>query len=243
MQAHQAHSSCIPRTAIWIGAIAARTPVGASPASAAAAVRAGVSALAEHPAFLDQEGEPMRMARDAFLAPEMPIAQRMTELLLAALAQLPDLWQRGRTLLLIGCPEPRPGLPAGIAETLGRAAAARFGAQIRVQTLAYGHAAGLLGLGLAARALEDGAADLAVVAAVESYHDPAMLDWMDTTGALKSEANRDGFFPGEAAGACLLVRGAEAPGSACRCSRASRRSAPRSSRCRSAPRRSASAKA
>jgi 3-oxoacyl-[acyl-carrier-protein] synthase-1 len=206
------HASCVPRTPIWIRATGARTPVGLCSDSAAAAVRAGISALAEHPLLVDQDGEPMRLASDAFLAPETPIVDRMTQLLVSALEQLPDLWLRPdeiQTLLLVCAPEPRPGLPAQIANTLGRAVLDHFGARAQVQQLPLGHAAGLLGFGVGAKALEDGAADVAVVAAVDSYYDPDTLEWMDTTGQLKSEANRDGFFPGEAAGACLLSRGNE----------------------------------
>ena len=75
-----------------------------------------------------------------------------------------------------------------------------------MQLLPQGHAAGLLAFGVAARALDEGAAAAAVVVGADSYHDPDTLEWLDASGQLKSETNRDGFFPGEAAGACLLAR-------------------------------------
>ncbi|RXT34008.1 hypothetical protein B5V01_33695 [Mesorhizobium erdmanii] len=192
--------------------LAARTPVGLRPESAAAAVRAGISAIAEHPFFVDRNGEPMRLAQDAVMGPDMPLAERMKELLLSTLLQLPQaasLSANGlRTLLIICAPEQRPGLPDGVAEMLGRAAMGRFGAEnLRVQYLAYGHAAGMLAFGVAAKAIDEDKTDLAVVAGVDSYHEHQTLEWMDETGQLKSEVNRDGFFPGEAAGACLLARG------------------------------------
>ncbi|UVK44055.1 hypothetical protein BPNPMPFG_005929 [Mesorhizobium sp. AR07] len=152
----------------------------------------------------------MRLAQDAVMGPDVPLAERMKELLLSTLLQLPQaaaLSANGlRTLLIICAPEPRPGLPDGIAEMLGRAAMERFGpANLRVQYLPHGHAAGMLAFGVAAKAIDEGKTDLAVVAGVDSYHEYQTLKWMDETGQLKSEVNRDGFFPGEAAGACLLA--------------------------------------
>ncbi|WP_246677824.1 MULTISPECIES: beta-ketoacyl synthase N-terminal-like domain-containing protein [unclassified Mesorhizobium] len=199
-----------PRTPIWLAGLAARTPVGLRPESAAAAVRAGISGISEHPFFVDRNGEPMRLAQDAVMGPDMPLPERMKELLLSTLLQLPQAATQSvnalRTLLIICAPEPRPGLPDGVAETLGRAVMGRFGsANIRVQYLAHGHAAGMLAFGVAAKAIDEGKTDLAVVAGVDSYHEYQTLEWMDETGQLKSEANRDGFFPGEAAGACLLA--------------------------------------
>ncbi|RWN59461.1 beta-ketoacyl synthase N-terminal-like domain-containing protein [Mesorhizobium sp.] len=201
----------IPKATICLAGIAARTPVGLRPESAAAAVRAGISAISEHPFLIDRDGEPIRLAQDALMGSDVPLAERMRELLLSMLLQLPQaaaLSTSGlRTLLVICTPEPRPGLPDGIAELLGRAAIERFGpANLRVQSLAHGHAAGIFAFGIAAKAIDEGKTDLAVVAGVDSYHDHQTLDWMDQTGRLKSEVNRDGFFPGEAAGACLLAR-------------------------------------
>ncbi|MDX8479730.1 beta-ketoacyl synthase N-terminal-like domain-containing protein [Mesorhizobium sp. VK24D] len=201
----------VPKTPIWLAGLAARTPVGLRPESAAAAVRAGISAISEHPLFVDRNGEPMRLARDAVMGPDVPLAERMKELLLSTLLQLPQAAAPSadslRTLLIICSPEPRPGLPDGIAETLGRAVLQRFGpTSLRVQYLARGHAAGMLAFGAAAKAIDEGNTDLAVVAGVDSYHEYQTLEWMDETGQLKSEVNRDGFFPGEAAGACLLAR-------------------------------------
>ncbi|MDX8514042.1 beta-ketoacyl synthase N-terminal-like domain-containing protein [Mesorhizobium captivum] len=200
-----------PQTPIGLAGLAARTPVGLRPESAAAAVRAGISAISEHPFFVDRNGEPIRLAQDAVMGPDMPVAERMKELLLSTLLQLPQaaaLSANGlRTLLIIGAPEPRPGLPDGVGEMLGRAVMGRFGStNLRVQYLANGHAAGMLAFGVAAKAIDEGKTDLAVVAGVDSYQEYQTLEWMDETGQLKSEVNRDGFFPGEAAGACLLAR-------------------------------------
>ena len=201
----------VPTRPIWVIGSGARTPVGLTAESAAAAVRAGISGIAEHPTLLDRDGEPMRVCADAMLAANMPIVNRLQELLLSALTELPDLATlQGaalRTLIVLGVPDPRPGLPNNIADFLGRFVMERFarGGQ-RVRTLVSGHAAGVQAFGVAAKAIDDGEADAAIVAGVNSYLAPTTLRWMDETGQLKSALNRDGFFPGEASGACLLLR-------------------------------------
>lgn len=201
----------MPKKPIYLAAVGARTGVGLTAESSAAAVRAGISAISEHPNFVDQLGEPMRLVRDALLEPNVTLADRMTELAVSALLQLPQIDGTAdkplNRLLVVCTPEPRPGLPAKIAETVGAAISQRLRrTNLRVQSLAQGHAAGLVGFGIAAKALDEGRADVAAVVGVDSYHDINTLEWMDETGQLKSEANRDGFFPGEGAGACLLVR-------------------------------------
>ena len=50
---------------IYIIATGARTPVGLASAPAAAAVRAGITALGDHPFMVDQVGDPMPGAVDA----------------------------------------------------------------------------------------------------------------------------------------------------------------------------------
>jgi 3-oxoacyl-[acyl-carrier-protein] synthase-1 len=57
----------------------------------------------------------------------------------------------------------------------------------------------------AARAIAAREADLYVVAGVDSYCDRLTLEWLDQTGSLLSATNRNGFPPGEAAGACVLA--------------------------------------
>jgi 3-oxoacyl-[acyl-carrier-protein] synthase I len=207
----QNSASYVPRATVCLGAAGARTAVGLTAASSAAAVRAGISNLAEHAFYLDADGEPVRLASDALLPPDMPIERRMSELAVSVLLQLPRLddleGNPPRTLLVVCTPEPRPGLPADIAERLARSIAERFPLQsLRVQLLPEGNAAGMVAFGVAAKALDEREADVAVVLGVDSSQDFATIRWLDDTGQLKSARNRDGFFPGEAAGACLLAR-------------------------------------
>jgi 3-oxoacyl-[acyl-carrier-protein] synthase-1 len=74
-----------------------------------------------------------------------------------------------------------------------------------VRGIDKGHAAGLLAMQLAAREIAAGDADVAIVAGVDSYHDPDTLEWLDRSGLLMSASNRNGYPPGEGAGACLLA--------------------------------------
>ncbi|RVB41553.1 beta-ketoacyl synthase, partial [Mesorhizobium sp. M7A.F.Ca.CA.001.06.1.1] len=50
--------------AIVIVGIGARTPLGFDAASSAAAVRAGISAIQQHPTMVDRFGEQMKVTRD-----------------------------------------------------------------------------------------------------------------------------------------------------------------------------------
>jgi len=50
----------------------ARTPLGLDCRASAAAVRAGISAIADHPFMIDRFGLPMKVTRDAELDPGLP---------------------------------------------------------------------------------------------------------------------------------------------------------------------------
>lgn len=201
---------------VCICGISGRTPLGLSAAASAAAIRGSMSAIGAHPIFLDKMGEPVSMARDAELDPQMPIDQRLNQMLIAAIADVietlprrPDFQfsRRGAPLsCFVAVPEPRPGLPEYLEETL---AAAVFDAlawpPISLQVPHRGHAAGLMGMQLAAQKITSGEMQICIVAGVDSYHDALSLAWLDRQGALMSEQNRNGFPPSEGAGACLIA--------------------------------------
>src|SRR4051794_33260625 len=62
----------------------ARTPLGFDRQSSAAAVRAGISAIAEHPFMIDRFGEPMKVTRDAGLDPDLAGPERLYALAVSA---------------------------------------------------------------------------------------------------------------------------------------------------------------
>jgi 3-oxoacyl-[acyl-carrier-protein] synthase I len=70
-----------------IVALAARTPVGLRAESTAAAVRARVSRIGDHPIFVDASGEPVRCGRDSLLDPALMGADRLVALARTALRE------------------------------------------------------------------------------------------------------------------------------------------------------------
>lgn len=201
-------------TAIAIIGLGVRCAVGLTGPSAAAAVRAGISGLAEHPYMLDKVGEPMMIAQEPTLDPGLQGPERFTQLAGPALREaLGALVERDIDLqsvhAVVATPESRPGLPAGIEEALGRlvGSSARRKTSQRTAFLPYGNAAGLLAMKQARDVLQGGSSRFCVAGGVDSYLTADSLEWMDEQRILKSSANRNGFPPGEAAGFCLLTTG------------------------------------
>ena len=201
-------------TSIAIIGLGVRCAVGLSGPAAAAAVRAGISGLHEHPYMLDKVGEPMIVAQEPTLDPALQGAERFTHLAGPALKEaLAPLAQRGISVqgmhIVVGTPEPRPGLPAGIEDALGRQVAS-FRTSQDTTFLSSGNAAGLLSMKLARDVLHMGRSRFCLAGGVDSYLTADSLEWMDEQRILKTSANRNGFPPGEAAGFCLMATGATA---------------------------------
>jgi 3-oxoacyl-[acyl-carrier-protein] synthase-1 len=174
-------------------------------------VRGAISAVAEHPVYVDKAGQPMFLARDPELDcdPGVPVVTRLTTMLSAAIREAvgaEELQQVGSSIPCLIClPELRPGLPADLVQSVSRAATRLGFESHRVHVYQQGHAAGLIAMQAAARGISLGRADICVVAGVDSYNDADMLEWLDQNGMLLSAENRDGFPPGEGAGACLIA--------------------------------------
>ena len=149
------------------------------------------------------------MARDAGADGSIGIGARMAEMLGAAIAEATEgMGPDGLSNVpsFIALPEPRPGLPADLSSLLTVPLTHGLGlATDKIQFAPGGHAAGLTGLQWAAQKIASGQMDICVVAGVDSYHDRESLDWLDRSGALMSASNRNGFPPGEGAGACVLA--------------------------------------
>ncbi len=199
---------------ICVVGVGARTSVGTNAATTAAAVRGGISGLALHSSFVDSGGEPISFASDPTLAPDTPLDQRLLAMLQAAGAEAmaaagaitPDA-------CLLALPEPRPGLSADIEAALADAQAHHLQLpRDAVRALSRGHASGLMALQAAAQWLERGERQAVLVIGVDSYHDAQTMRSLELHRRLKSSQIRGGFPPGEAAGACLLVREAVATG-------------------------------
>jgi 3-oxoacyl-[acyl-carrier-protein] synthase-1 len=197
---------------VHVVALGASTPVGRDAWSSAAAVRAGITGFADHPFMIDAVGEPIRVAMAPWLDPAIEGTARLDELLCPAIDQvlhpLSDLGRsRLKTGFAIGLPAPRPGLPADLQGYFERQVADRYRFRF-TGAFPAGHAAGLLALDAAHRALGTGALDACVVAGVDSYMGPETLEWLEENDQLHGAGplnNAWGFVPGEGAGAVLLA--------------------------------------
>lgn len=204
-------------TSIAIVGLGVRCAVGLVGPAAAAAVRAGVSALREHPFMMDKVGEPMIVSYEPTLDLALEGPDRFARLAAPALREaLAPLSGRNVDLAsvrtVIGTPDPRPGLPSGIEDALGNAVSTVMErkASQRSTILPNGHAAGLLAMKHARDLLHTGRSRFCLAGGVDSYLTADSLEWMDEVGILKSSRNRNGFHPGEAAGFCLLTTAATA---------------------------------
>ena len=216
------------REPIVVLGVGARTPVGFTAPASAAAVRAGISVIQDHPYMIDRYGEAMKTTRDAGVEVRVQGPARGIELGLdaarEALAALPARPPMPVSILL-ATGEPRPGQAEGHAEAVYAGVRARLAERVEVGrggVIAGGHAGGLVAMLRARDALAAGQAQLCLVGGVDSYLDPETLEWLDDNEQLHSESNIYGFCPGEGAGFCLLATLARpAPCAAGRCSNSS----------------------
>lgn len=196
-------------TAVLVAGIGARTALGGA-AAGAAAVRAGVSAVAEHPYMIDGTGQKVRVARAPYVEDGLPLADRLAALALPAAREAArPLAGRGPAVsLLLALPPPRPGRPDDLEARLTAALTdglPEAGRLASVRTFATGHAAGLAALEEGWKAVASGRAEAVLVGGADSWIEPDTLDWLDETEQLHSERWTWGFAPGEGAGFCLLV--------------------------------------
>src|SRR5690349_16138291 len=109
--------------------LGARTPVGLHLAAASAAIRGGIAAFTEHEFLVDAAGAPIVVARDALLAADEHLMDRIdalarsaTQEAVAALASCAEAERSGRRLhVLLSLPTARPDVKP---ELEGRAATA-----------------------------------------------------------------------------------------------------------------------
>lgn len=199
--------------AVIVG-VGARTPVGLRATPAAAAVRAGISALGEHPFMVDQVGDPMPGALDPRLDPYLMGVERLVALtadpLLEAGAPLATarVTHRIGVSLFLAMPEIRPGFTATDAAAVGDRVARAASVALPVtelQVIAEGHAAGIAAVGAAVDRIRSGASEACLVGGVDSYFYPDTMEWLDANRQLAGAVSRSGFVPGEGAGFCLLM--------------------------------------
>lgn len=211
--------SAIQDDAIYIVGAGAQTPVGRCVLAAAAAVRCGISAYAEHPFMIDKHGEPMVVARAEWLDETLPLEDRIVTLAVDAAKealhplfdQLPLLRSSMKVHLALSA-ENLPDARQRQKVLDGIAVGAGFTGpgSTTIDLVADGHAGGLLALENAVRQLRRGDARFCLVGGADSWIDPQRLEAIDYAGRLHSVNYTWGFIPGEGAGFCLIATGATA---------------------------------
>lgn len=198
---------------ICIVGLGAHTPVGLTAPSSAAAVRAGINRISEHPFMLDKTREAVMVARISHIFHDVIGVERLMKLALPAIQEA--LTPLGRFVgeispfpLFIGLPAPRPGLPKNLAVEIEN----RFKEKnnkshqfSEVTMIACGHSAGLMAIQEGRQRILNGAIEICLAGGLDSYMEPETLEWLDKQEQLHSPTNKWGFMPGEAAGFCLLA--------------------------------------
>jgi 3-oxoacyl-[acyl-carrier-protein] synthase-1 len=191
----------------------ARTPLGFNRRSSAAAVRAGINRIAEHPFLLDRFGEPMKVTRAAGLDPHLAGLDRLLALAIPAareaLEPLAAVAGAPKVSVVVCTGEERPGQDSHLCAELAKALCDDLGSSIRIGQRLHsmgGHAGGIATLDTAGRLIAKGEADMVLAGGVDSYLCRDTLEWLDDNEQLHSEGNIYGFCPGEAAGFVLVTQ-------------------------------------
>lgn len=200
-------------------AVAVVTPVGLDAASAAAAVRAGVSRVRESSIY-DRHLEPHRMAlvpEDALPQLAEPLRERggmtsaharLVRLAGAALGQLAEVVLPSPAPLFMGLREAPTGEPDPVGESFLADLATQADAQLDVaasRLFREGGAAGLYALRAAVERLQGQPDAFALVGGVDTFLDLRRLALLDAEGRILGERVMDGFVPGEGAAVLLLA--------------------------------------
>lgn len=201
-------------TSVNIVSTGARTPIGLASLPAAAALRAQISGVREHPFIVDQVGDPIPGALDALLDPGIMGTERLISMAENALREVCEpLSGEERTSIprlpvYLGLPEIRPGFTENDAEIVCDGIYQLKGLPIElsaVNIFAEGHAAGLSAFSAATGQIKQGAIEACLVGGVDSYFQPDTIEWLNENRQLFGANSRSGFVPGEGSGFCLLM--------------------------------------
>jgi 3-oxoacyl-[acyl-carrier-protein] synthase I len=193
--------------AAHIVAVGARCAIGLNAESAAAALRAGIRRLAEHPFMLDANGDPLTCATDARLDPTVLGAARLARLGESPLGEVARKLRGASPLgvrVLLALPEVRPGFSADDRAAALHALQAWAQASLpdaapRIAHVGDGHAGALAALQAAAWSVSEGGEDVCIAGGVDSYLHADTLEWLEAGLLVARKGARAGFFPGEGA--------------------------------------------
>ncbi len=197
-------------TGLSIAGVLARTPVGLTAASSAAAVRAGIRRASEW-GFIDQNGDPMTVVPDAKLDPKLEGFDRVQELGRSVIADVAAQLKVWKSLAGVPLdihwvfPSTRAGMPSSYAIPLAADWGSRLQDTLRgIKTRNVRRSTGHAGVAEALHGINANDDAITLVLAADSYLHA------DTLAALEQQrlfgaAARSGFTPGEAAAALLIV--------------------------------------
>lgn len=201
-----------------VSALAAVTAVGDDADQTCTSVRANILRLREDPRYVTladpgadlDDPAPARTARVDSIDPDLEGRERLLGLLepvVSGLCERETHLRRDahRAALLLSLPGPDPVSDGWRLEALSGELTTRLGLRFgSIKVVRTGHPGVLAQLAEAASLLAKGAAEVCLVAAVDSYLDRARLAFLDEAERLKSPRNIDGRFPGEAAAALVV---------------------------------------
>jgi 3-oxoacyl-[acyl-carrier-protein] synthase I len=200
-------------SSVYVIGNGARTPLGLLAAPSAAAVRASISSMQEHPFMADRSGKAIVGALDQGLDPTLIGPDRLLALAEPALGEacgpLRDAPGTPRQLpLYLGMAEFRPGFSERDVKQITHGLGQIVGLPTTLSVASVfteGHAAGLSALKMAVDQIQQEACEACLVGGVDSYFHPDTIAWLDQNRQLASTTARSAFMPGEGAGFCLLM--------------------------------------
>jgi 3-oxoacyl-[acyl-carrier-protein] synthase I len=204
---HYADRSLRMAGSVHIVATGARCAVGFSAEGSAAAIRAGISRLTEHPSFVDLTGAEVICARDPEIEPVHPCWERISRL-----AEYP-LREVARKLgaaaaprltfpVILALPEVGPGFATSDPGLIRHALVARGLPSITdivIDRDDSGHGGAIAAFRLAFERVSQGHDDVCLVAGADSYLDAGTLAWLDANRRSARAGIRSGFPSGEGA--------------------------------------------
>lgn len=188
------------------------TPLGPRSGLSATGVRAGFSMISLHPDVKDENWEPIRLGTAGYISQYLDIEEQFYQLALPAFEEVISFFRetdiRPKNLpVLIGYPEPRPGLPPLLSYMLLKKMPEptyKLNIPVQIEFIHQGHAACLGALEQAGQLLEKH--PFCVIGGVDSYNERDTLKWLEyDVKRLFCSTNRDGFIPGQGAGFILLA--------------------------------------
>lgn len=200
---------------LYITCLSLICPVGFTPESAAASMRAGISGFTDLP-YIDNTGEPIIGAIVPGLPHGLRGRARLVELLARAFELIGPCLPQNLALTalpLIFCTR-EPERPGAEIKGIVAEVEARLLLDLHCDGsdhIASGSVAAFEAITHARRLISAGHTDACLIAVVDTFMDAHSLHWLDQAKRLKTTAQSDGVIPGEAACVALVSKRAMTP--------------------------------